>query len=206
MLQARLLNLWDEIGVSHKPNKEIHGEAIPVIGITIDMNTMTYSLTPDTLQKLIVELCEWTKPKEQHTVQHWQQLGDWINWALNIFPLLCPALNNVYPKLKGKLNCNQTIWVNNAICEDLQWALDKITASDGLLYLQPVSWLEDTTDYTIYCDACPTGMGYWYPATNERFLCNILEPCNKLIFFYEALCVLCTLLMLASDLHLQIAF
>ena len=191
--QARLLNLWDEIGVPHKPKKQIHGEAIPVIGIVIDPNAMTYSLMPEAHQRLIDELREWTKPKGRHTVRRWQQLGGWINWALNVFPLLCPALNNVYSKLKGKLNRNQTIWVNNAVREDLQWALDKIVTSDGLLHLRLTSWTDDPADYIIYCDACPTGMGFWYPASSEGFLCEILEPCKELIFFYEALCVLCTL-------------
>ena len=152
--QARLLNLWDEIGVPHKPKKQIHGEAIPVIGIVIDPNAMTYSLMPEAHQRLIDELQEWTKPKGRHTVRHWQQLRGWINWALNVFPLLRPALNNVYSKLKGKLNRNQTIWVNNAVREDLQWALDKIVASDGLLHLRLTSWTDDPADYIIYCDAC----------------------------------------------------
>ena len=191
--QARLLSLWDEIGVPHKPKKQISGKAIPIIGITVDPNSMTYALSDEALSHLIDELRTWTKPKGRHTVRRWQQLGGWMNWALNVYPLLRPALNNVYPKLKGKLNRNQTIWVNNAVRDDLQWALDKIVSSDGLLHLQTVSWVVNSADFTIFCDACPSGMGFWYPSFNEGFLCGIPDPCNDLNFFYEALCVLCAL-------------
>ena len=33
-------------------------------------------------------------------VREWQQLAGWINCVFNVYPLLCPLLNNVYSKLK----------------------------------------------------------------------------------------------------------
>ncbi len=51
--------------------------------------------------------------------------------------------------------------------------MDKIVASDGLLHLRLTSWTDDPADYIIYCDACPTGMGFWYPASTLCILCAL---------------------------------
>ena len=155
---------------------------------------MTYTLPPNARQQLIGELEEWVKPKGCYTVLCWQQLGGWFNWALNVYPLLCPALNNVYPKLRNQSNQNHTIWVNNAVRDDLRWALEKILASDGLLLLCSVSWQADTATFTVYCNACPLDMGFWYSFLDEGFICDTPpDLCDGLIFYFEALCVLCAL-------------
>ena len=39
----------------------------------------------------------------QVTLHKWQQLASWINWSLNVFLLLRPALNNFYTKISGNL-------------------------------------------------------------------------------------------------------
>ena len=43
---------------------------------------------------------------------------------------------------------------------------------------------------TVFCDACPEGMGFWYPNLNMGFYSP--TPYHKnpdLIFYFEALCV-----------------
>jgi hypothetical protein len=107
--QARLLTLWDDLGIPHKSAKQIHGQAIPVIGIVVNPNTLTYALPDEARDRLVAELREWIKPGGRHTLRHWRQLAGWFNWALNVFPLLRPALNNVYPKLRHKGSRNQTL-------------------------------------------------------------------------------------------------
>jgi hypothetical protein len=197
--QARLLTLWDELGIPHKSSKQVHGPSIPIIGIEVDPNNLTYALPPEAHLHLTTELRKWLRPKARHTVRRWQQLAGWLNWALNIFPLLRPALNNIYAKLRYKTNRNQTIWVNNAVRDDLRWALEKIVSLDSLLHLASLSWPDNSTTFTVYCDACLTGMGFWIPSLDEGFLCNTAEPFNHLIFFYEALCVLCALSEISVD-------
>jgi hypothetical protein len=36
------------------------------------------------------------------TLREFQQLAGWVNWSFNVFPLLKPALSNVYAKISGK--------------------------------------------------------------------------------------------------------
>ena len=199
--QTRLLSLWDDLGIPHQERKQVHGSSIPVIGIQVDPNEMTYTLPNESHQKLLAELELWTSPKgSRHTVRRWQHLAGWLNWCFNVYPLLCPALSNVYDKLRNKTNPAGSIWINNAVREDLRWALDKIKSSPGRYLLNSVAWTSEDASFTIYCDACPTGLGFWYPSFNLAFYSSTpfddldgLVDRKGFIFYFEALCVLCAL-------------
>jgi len=194
--QVRLLTLWDNLGIPHEERKQIFGSLIPVIGIQVDPNTMTYVLiAEESRQKLQRELEEWILWKGKRNIRSWQHLAGWINWCLNVYPLLRPALSNIYEKLRSQPNQNGSIWVNNAVREDLSWGLGKIKTSTGLLLLESTSWMLDMASFTIFCDACPTGLGFWYPDLNLGFVAETpADDVTHLIFYFEVLCVLCALL------------
>lgn len=194
--QARLLTLWDDIGVPHKEKKQIHGTSIPIIGIQVDPNEMTFTLPEESRQKLIQELREWTAGSGgRRNIRRWQQLAGWVNWSLNVYPLLRPALSNVYDKLRFKGNPNASMWINRAVREDLRWALSRLEDSTGIHLLDSISWSADTATYTLYCDACPTGLAFWYPSLDLAFYSPTPDDdVSGLIFYFEALCVLCALL------------
>jgi len=117
-----------------------------------------------------------------------------MDWCLNIYPDLRPALSNVYDKLRFQTNQNATIWINNAVQEDLRWALDKIESSEGWFLLKATTWTTSAATHVIFCDACPTGMGFWYPDLNQAFCSETpTDNVSDLIFYFEALCVLCTM-------------
>ena len=123
-------------------------------------------------------------------MRHWYQMGGWVNWALNMYPRLRPALNNFYPKLKGRRDSTSPIWVNNNICENFTWAVGVLTQSSGIRLLKSVYWDVHEATLMIYCDACPEGMGFWYPNLGIAFYSP--TPCYQhpdLIFYFEALCV-----------------
>jgi len=126
--QARLLTLWDNLGIPHEERKQIHGPSIPVIGIQVNPNAMTYTLPAESHAKLLAKLEMWTSKKEsRHTVRRWQHMAGWMNWCFNVYPFLRPALSNVYDKLQSKTNPTGSVWINNAVRNDLLWALEKIT-------------------------------------------------------------------------------
>ena len=200
--QARLLTLWDDLGIPHQEKKQIHGTSIPIIGIQVDPNEMSYTLPAESQAKLLAELELWTSKKgSRHTVRQWQHMAGWMNWCFNVYPLLRPALCNVYNKLRSKTNPAGSVWINNAVRADLVWALEKIKESPGRLLLDSVTWSSSTATFTIFCDACPVGMGFWYPALDLAFYSPTpnddlagLADRKGLIFYFEALCVLCALL------------
>ena len=192
--QVRLLTLWDDLGIPHEERKQVFGPSVPVIGIQVDPNKMSYSLPEDSKLKLQHELEECISWKGKRNVRNWQCLAGWVNWCLNVYPLLRPALSNVYEKLRSQPNQNGSIWVNNTVRANLAWALDKIRSSSGLLLLETTSWTLDTATFTIYCDACPTGLGFWYPDLNQGFIAETPDDeVSQLIFYFEALCVLSAL-------------
>ncbi|KAF8800171.1 hypothetical protein BYT27DRAFT_7217111 [Phlegmacium glaucopus] len=110
--QKQLLDLWDKLGIPHKLHKQVSGCPLTIIGIDVDPNTMTLSLPISARTRLVEELSFWaskpTKPSSgSFKLKHWERLADWFNWALNVYPHLRPALNNVYSKIGGKRNREQ---------------------------------------------------------------------------------------------------
>ena len=194
--QYRLLTLWDAIGIPHKPHKQVFGSPLTIIGISANPNLMTLTLPEASKERLISELEFWaSKPPKTSSgslkLKHWEQLAGWFNWALNVFPLLRPALNNFYSKMNGKRNRDQRVYINNTIREDLTWALTHIKRSDSVHLWKSLSWDPSMAEQVIYCDACPDGMGFWYPVSKEGYYAP--TPVNvpsDVIFYFEALCVL----------------
>ena len=197
--QTHLLQLWDELGIPHKPHKQVSGAPLVIIGIQVNPNEMTLTLPETAKLHLIDELTFWTsKPSKQSSgsfkLKHWQRMTGWLNWALNVYPHLRPALNNVYAKMGGKQNSEQRVYINNAIRSDLTWALNHIKSSDGVHLLKSLAWTPGVADFTIYCDACPEGMGFWYPSSKDGYYAPtpVNVPSN-VIFYFESLCVLSAL-------------
>jgi hypothetical protein len=126
-------------------------------------------------------------------------LGWLVNWALNVYPLLRPALNNVYAKMEGKRNRDQRVYVNNAIRDDFLWAVNHLRHSSGVHILKSISWTPSLADFVIYCDACPEGMGFWYPISKDGYYAP--TPVNiptTVIFYFKTLCVLSALVHVQS--------
>ena len=167
--QVILLSLWDELGIPHKEKKQVYGSPLTVIGINVDANNLSFTLPDEAKVRLMEELKWWCRSGGKERLRRWFQMGGWFNWALNAYPLLRPALNNFYPKLKGRRDSPALIWVNKSIRDDFAWAMRILENSTGVLLLKSLSWgLEDAT-LLIYCDACPAGMGFWYPKMRIGF-------------------------------------
>ena len=188
--QVILLNLWDELGIPHKPHKQIYGSPIPIISISVGANQLSLTLSNEARKALIAELQWWCKPGRKEKLCRWYQMGGWVNWALNVYPHIRPALNNFYPKLKGCHDSTSLIWVNSSIREDFSWVVGVLNNYSGIRLLRSVYWDTSEATLTIFCDACPEGMGFWYLNLNVGFYPptpGYEHP--DLIFYFEALCV-----------------
>jgi hypothetical protein len=188
-----------ELGIPHKPHKQVSGSPLTIISIQVDLNLMTLTLPKDAKTSLINKLEKWmSKPGKLSSgsfkLKHWQQMAGWFNWALNVYPLLHPALNNVYDKIGGKGNHEQCVYINNTIRNDLTWAIHHLKHSDNVHLLKSFTWSSNSSNFTIYCDACPEGMGFWYLVSKDGYYAPtpVNVPSN-VIFYFESLCVLSTL-------------
>jgi hypothetical protein len=196
--QVNLLHLWDELNIPHSENKQISGSPLTVIGIQVNPNAMTLTLPDDSRTLLIKELRLWSTPSKPHKtsfkLRKWQQLAGWINWSFNVFPHLRPCLNSFYPKISGHIPLRQQIYVNNAIRSELTWAADHLQQATGVHLLSSVSWQTSQADFTVFCDASLSGLGFWYPDSHTGFHSPI--PYNvpsDVIFYFEALCIVSAL-------------
>ena len=113
-----------------------------------------------------------------------------MNWAFNVWLLLKPALNQLYPKIAGKDRPLTKIWVNNAVREDLEWAAHHMCASLGINVLSCVTWEVEDADAVIFCDACMEGLAFYYPDRSAGFYAPVPNnTARDIIFYYEALAV-----------------
>ena len=202
--QVTILKLWDEINLPHKEKKQVYGPTLTVIGIEVDANALTMSMPQDSLRDLINAINEFISSHRKFTLKEWQRLAGWINWSLNVFPLLRPALNNFYAKISGKNAPNRYIRINNAVHADLAWAITHLEHNSGIRLIQQLRWDASSADFVIYCDACLEGMGFWLPDQCVGFYSPVPEGLNEeQIFYFEALCVLSALHHLVNTSHPQ---
>jgi hypothetical protein len=195
--QATLLGMWDDLGIPHKDKKQVSGQILTIIGIDVDANNMTLTLPAQNKKELITQLNEFARTPEgngvKYSLKDFQRLAGWFNWALNVYPLLKPALSNVYAKMShSKPDKPLTkLYVNNAIRSDLLWAVDHLSRLPGTRVLKSLDWDPDTADVIAYCDASLSGLGFWFPGLSAGFWSPIPEdPPQDTIFYFEALSVL----------------
>ena len=150
--QVLLHNLWDELRIPHKEKKQVFGSPLTVIGIDVNPNAKTLILPDPAKSQLLAELDKWSSEPHPKTstdksklhrrstvhfpLRRWQQLTGWLNWSFNVFPILRPCLNAVYPKPSGKEVPHQRIYSNTTIRADLRWAKQHIEVSSGINLLE----------------------------------------------------------------------
>ena len=194
--QVQLLHLWDEISLPHEKSKQVFGPSLHIIGFDIDPRSMSISFPSESKQALISAICDFTNTSvtRRHSLVQWQRLIGWVNWSLNVYPLLKPALQSSYAKIAGKLIPKATVYLNQAIISDLRWLADTIAVYDGLCLLNSVVWGCSDADLIVFCDASLKGLAFYILSFNSAFFSPISQqPPNFHIFFYEALSIVSTL-------------
>jgi len=199
--QASVLCLWDEIGLPHEDAKQIAGSVIPCIGFDVDPNRMTVTMIPAKRESLI-DACELFVTAGRRPLRDFQRLTGHINWALNVYPRMRPALSALYAKIAGKSRAFASIRVNNDIRRELAWFTTHIKAFNGIHFLKSVVWSPHDTAHTTmvaYTDASSKGIGVWFPGEHVGYQCPLpLNAPKDAIFFFEALAV-CSAILLARS-------
>ena len=191
--QTRLLELWDEINLPHEKSKQEYAPILRIIGFMVDPNLMHVSMDEEDRAKLIQHVSDFvtTAPGgTRRSLREFQQLAGWINWSFNVFPLLKPALSNVYAKIGGKTQTHAKIFVSKAVVQDLTWFKSHVQQSDGIYLFEDVDWNAQQADIIAYSDACMSSLGFYFEHSKEGFQClTPQKPPKDSIFFFEALAV-----------------
>jgi len=102
--QVTLLQLYNELGLPHVKLKQVYGWALEIISLYMDPFIMTISMSEELQDKLTAAICAFINISESRCqpLIEWQQILRWINWDLNAFPLLWPAMQCAYAKIASK--------------------------------------------------------------------------------------------------------
>ena len=154
---------------------------------------MTVTMSETKKFKLVSACTTFTIQGARKTLQEFQRLQGWVNWSLNVFLHLRPALCESYEKISSKSQPNAPIRVNNTMRRELLWFIDHVKISNGIHMLKSVEWSPyDRMASTLigYLDASGVGMGIWFLGEYAGFQCPLpAEGPKNLIFFYEALAI-----------------
>lgn len=187
--QAKFLSLFDFLNIPWKWEKQEWGADLEVIGHWISCDKMTISLSDEKRLSLANELISFSDDLS-HPLVAWSRMTGWTNWGLNAFPLGRWALQSSWDKIAGKTIRNAHVPSNSSTRADLRW-LGKILLSwDGRQLLKSFFWRIDHADFTMFCDACPSGLGMWIPKTSEGFTFS-LPPPSRDIYWAELAAAVC---------------
>lgn len=113
-----------------------------------------------------------------------------------MYPLLKPALSNIYDKMAGKSDRHAGIYVNAAVVRDLQWMKNHVLQASGVHLLTANAWSPadliqgDLGDEFALTDASGTGLGVYFPWLRLGFHCALpADAPSDTIFFFEALAI-----------------
>ncbi|KAH9858114.1 hypothetical protein C2E23DRAFT_865081 [Lenzites betulinus] len=194
--QARLLRLWDELGVPHERAKQLHGTSLPIIGFLVDPNAMTVTLPEEGKTRLLEAIdgfCDLSPGNRRRTLAEFQAFTGYANWSFNVYPLLKPALSNIYEKMAGKTEQRAGIYVNAAVANDLVWLRHHVVNASGIRLLDANAWSPrdliqgSLGDEFALTDASGVGMGIYFPWLSLGFYCDLPTGApTDTIFFFEA--------------------
>jgi hypothetical protein len=154
--QARMLTLWDKLGIPYKLPKQQHGMTLTILDIEVNAMTLSFTLPKEKREELVSEMERfifWQGGKSNHfSLREMQMLAGWVNWSLNVYPLLQPALCNVYARVRNKVGATARIKVTRAMSNDPLSACNHIEKSTGVLLLRAREWeIHNPAVVTIYC-------------------------------------------------------
>lgn len=198
--QVALLRMWDMYNVPHARPKQQFGEQLTIIGFAINAKTLQVSMEPSKIVDLVNAIHSFvstglSKSSRRRALRDFQRLAGWINWVLNVFPLLRPGLAPLYAKIVGKNKPLALIYVSDEVAQGLLWIAQHLQSSSGLFMMKAIAWTRDEADAVIYTDASLHGIGMWCPASNiGRFSPLPDNPPTGTIFYFEAYVVVCAIL------------
>jgi hypothetical protein len=115
-------------------------------------------------------------------------MAGWLNWALNIVPMLHPALARLYDKMCGKGHPHHRLWVSKTLIRDLLWFVQCFEGSSGISLISSIMWSAAEVSLVIYTDASAAGLGFYALACCAGFFSDIpISASTSTIFFAEAL-------------------
>ncbi|KDQ18910.1 hypothetical protein BOTBODRAFT_28385 [Botryobasidium botryosum FD-172 SS1] len=173
--QARLLKLWDEIGLPHEEKKQEYGLSLEILGMQVDTECMTITIPLASKQEIVALVTAFidVSQSRMRSVEEWKKVVARLNWGLTVEPLLRPALQSSHSKLSGKTNPKELLELDDDVVSDLKWIADMFAFSTGINIMDEKDWRPETADLIMFCDATLYGLGYWSQTDRLGFYAEI---------------------------------
>ncbi|KIM66989.1 hypothetical protein SCLCIDRAFT_21345 [Scleroderma citrinum Foug A] len=157
-----ILCLWDSLGIPHEEKKQLFSSILPVIGFEVDPNLMCVQMSSESRSLLLDWIHAFAQKGTRRSLHNFQRLTGYLNWALNVFPMLRPGLSALCAKTAGK--GATPLWVNRDVVRELLWFSSHVKDSpDGVYLLSSESWdyahLPSST-LVAFTDALASGMRF----------------------------------------------
>jgi len=97
--QARLLRLWDELGIPHDENKQLFGPSLPILGYEVDANAMTVKVPNEKKDKVVQTLRDYARIGKSYTLNELQSVAGSASAMLSLYPHLRPGLRVLFDEM-----------------------------------------------------------------------------------------------------------
>ncbi|KAL5518601.1 hypothetical protein ACEPAH_284 [Sanghuangporus vaninii] len=175
--QARLLELWDLVGIPHAPKKQEYGSTLSIVGFRVDLKRMRVAASEDRLKRIIGIMSEF-RSSSAMTLHECQKLAGSINWIFEVNPLLRPGIDSLHREMTNvdQSNGSAQVDMTKRIVFDLQWLSDLLQESKGIHFTSTIPWGPNQASQTAYVCASSEGFGIWFPSSKQAFYHKYQRP------------------------------
>lgn len=122
--QARLLELWDELGIPHAEEKQLSGPSLPILGYEVDANAMTVKVPDEKKDRVIQSLRNSAHVGKPYTLNELQSVAGSISATLSLYPHLRPKLRVLFDEMAGKERPSTKLTVTKPVARSLSELAD----------------------------------------------------------------------------------
>ena len=97
--QARLLELWDELGIPHDEDKQLSGPSLRILGYDVDANAMTVKVPDEKKAKVVQLFRSHSREGKPYTMNELQSVAGSVSSTLSLYPRLRPGLRVLFDEM-----------------------------------------------------------------------------------------------------------
>ncbi|KAK4699177.1 hypothetical protein P7C70_g7091, partial [Phenoliferia sp. Uapishka_3] len=202
---AATLDVWTEHKVPFDEfQKAEFGRSLVTLGIQLNLDDLTASLPPASVDKFVAEVEDFLATKSRApALKRWRSIVGYGSHVCTVVPHARLWLTPLYEKLSFPNGDQKSIalagvFLNNDVRESLRNIVTELQRGEPLSLLDPglTEWSEKDADLVVYTDACletvegKSGLGFWFVHRGVRhhFYCRP-DVRYKKIQLAETLCV-----------------
>ncbi|KAK4701750.1 hypothetical protein P7C70_g4478, partial [Phenoliferia sp. Uapishka_3] len=180
---AEILNVWYEHGIQFGWKKVVWGVKIPVLGISLCLNTLTASIPEPSVKKYTDEVRSFlAHPKRCPPLKWWRSITGYGSYVCTVVPHARLWLTPLYEKLSFKGGAPKNlphlgVFINKSVIRSLEAIVEELERGEPLSLVDPglTEWGESDADLVVYTDAClvdkkksGSGLGFWFDLGGVR--------------------------------------